>query len=194
MAAAALVSTYVRFDPLHLDFDRLVAALKRLADSRDWLEAPLPEGRRLWRVPTVYGGEAGPQLEQAAAAAGVSAETAVAELSGTRVRVQALGFAPGQPYLGELPEHWNIPRLTEITPRVPAAALIVAIRQLVVFTAPNSTGWRHVGQTALPLFRPEADDPFTLRPGDEALFEPVSAEEFVNRRKAAFGGAVAEAL
>ena len=40
-------------------------------------------------------------------------------LSEARVRVTALGFAPGQPYLGELPEAWDIPRQQALTPKVP---------------------------------------------------------------------------
>ena len=52
----------------------------------------------------------------------------------------------------------------------------MAIRQFVLFTVTAPTGWRHVGQTAITLFRPELDTPFVLRPGDEALFVPTSPE------------------
>ena len=90
--------------------------------------------------------------------------------------MQTIGFAPGMPNLGELPEAWNIPRQTALTAQVPAGGLCVAIRQLVLFPVATPTGWRHIGQTALRLFRPETEEPFILRPGDEVLFEPVSPE------------------
>jgi allophanate hydrolase subunit 1 len=69
------------------------------------------------------------------------------------VRVLAVGFAPGQPYLGPLGEEWNLPRLKALQ-QVPAGALVQAISQFVLFTGPAPTGWRHVGQTAFRCFRP----------------------------------------
>ena len=92
-------------------------------------------------------------------------------------RRRRLGFAPGQPYLGELPPAWDIPRQTGLTPKVPVGALTVAIRQLVLFAVSTPTGWRHIGQTGFRAFRPESDTPFVLNPGDEVIFEPVSRDD-----------------
>lgn len=190
--ATSLVSAFLRFDLAACDHAGLRARLDALLASRDWYDAPLPEGRRLWRVPVVFGGDHGPQLAEAAKLAGQSVEDAIATLCAQPVRVQTIGFAPGQPYLGQLPQNWDIPRQTGLTPHVPEAALVVAIRQLIVFSVGTPTGWRHIGQTGLRLFRPEADDPFLLRPGDEVLFYP--AHDLDRLRRAPDGGAVAEAL
>ncbi|MCC5964772.1 MAG: allophanate hydrolase subunit 1 [Natronohydrobacter sp.] len=191
--STSLTSVYLRLDLTICDLDSLRPALTELLDSRDWYAAGLPEGRRLWRVPAVFGTELAPQLEEAAALAGVSALDAVAMLCAAPLRVQTIGFAPGQPYLGELPKEWNIPRQTDLTPRVPEGALAVAIRQMVLFSVSTPTGWRHVGQTALRLFQPDRTDPFLLRPGDEVLFQPVSRAEFETIiRHAPEGGAVSE--
>jgi KipI family sensor histidine kinase inhibitor len=193
--STSLVSAYVRFDPLHLSHGALRAQLEGLCQTRDWYEAKLPEGRKLWRIPTVYGTDLAPQLEEAAQVAGMSAEEAVTSLSSTQVRVQTIGFAAGQPYLGELDEAWNIPRQTELTKRVPEGALTVAIRQLVLFSVSTPTGWRHVGQTGFRLFRPESETPFVLRPGDEVIFTRTDAEQLQNMRKDdPDGGATCEAL
>ena len=180
--STSLASAYLRFDPLAQDHAALRARLEGLLASRDWTAAPLPEGRRLWHVPTVYGTDLAPQLDEAARAAGVNADEAIASISQTRVRVQTIGFAPGQPYLGELPPCWDIPRQTALSDNVPAGALVVAIRQLVLFSVTTPTGWRHIGQTAFRLFRPEADQPFVLRPGDEVLFPPTTPEALANMR------------
>lgn len=193
-SSTSLVSAYLRFDPLVRSHDNMRAALTGLVGQRDWYAADLPEGRRLWRIPTVYGGEAAPQLEEAAAAAGLSVEVAIASISETRVRVQTIGFAPGMPYLGELPPDWDIPRQTKLTAQVPAGGLCVAIRQLVLFPVATPTGWRHIGQTAFRLFRPEASEPFVLRPGDEVLFPPVSPEALGDMRDDPDGGATSEAI
>ena len=192
--STSLVSTYVRFDPLCIDHQQMQAQLLTLLKTRDWFATSLPEGRTLWRIPTVFGTSMAPQLEQAAAMAGMSSTDAIAMLSTTRVRVQTVGFAPGQPYLGELPQAWDIPRQTSLTERVPVGALTVAIRQLVLFSVSTPTGWRHIGQTAFRLFRPEAEQPFILRPGDEVLFEPATQEKLAHVKDDPNGGARAETL
>ena len=192
----ALVSVFVRFDPRAMAHDAMAARLREFVASRDWRVAELGQRRRLWRIPTVYGGPDGPQLAEAAGMAGTDAEAAVRELSESRLRVLAIGFAPGQPYLGELPERWAIPRQTGLTPEVPEGAVTVAVRQVVLFANPSPTGWRWVGRTAFRCFRPEAAEPFPLRPGDEALFEAVSPEAMARIRAEdpAGGGAEAVAL
>lgn len=192
--APSLVSVFVRFHPLHLAHADLEAHLRRLLAERDWFSAPLPGGRRFIRVPTVYGTELAPQLDEAAEAAGLGRDAAVKMLSEARVRVQTIGFAPGQPYMGLLPEAWDIPRQTELTRAVPVGALVVAIRQLVLFSVTTPTGWRHVGQTGLRLFRPDSDTPFFLRPGDEVQFVPVERDVLERVKDDPDGGAEIEAL
>lgn len=192
--STSLVSTYLRFDPLGPGAADLTRRLEGLLTETDWLAADLPRGRRLFRIPTVYGGDHAPQLAEAAAEAGLDPDAAVASLSGTRVRVQTIGFAPGQPYLGVLPECWDIPRQKDLTPRVPIGALVVAIRQLVLFSVSTPTGWRHVGQTAARLFRPTEEDAFLLRPGDEVEFPALNPLEYKELCSSGRDGIQSEAL
>ncbi|TNF20560.1 MAG: allophanate hydrolase subunit 1 [Rhodobacteraceae bacterium] len=190
--ASSLVSAFLRFDPLHLGHAVLRARIEQLLQSRDWYAADLPEGRRFWRIPTVFGTDLAPQLGQAAEAAGMREDAAIRALSEARVRVQTIGFAPGQPYLGELPEAWDIPRQSQLTGRIPVGALCLAIRQMVLFSVSTPTGWQHVGQTAIRLFQPEAEEPFLLRPGDEVQFVPTGPEALEGMRKDPRGGAESE--
>ena len=173
----SLVSVYVVADLVTVNTEALVAKLEALLATQDWYAAPLPTGRTLWHVPTVYGTDLAPQLEEAARIVGLDPDEAIRQLSSTRVRVLAIGFAPGQPYMGELGPVWNIPRQRGLTHSVPAGALVTAIRQLIVFTAPTPTGWRHVGQTAFQPFRQIAAEPFALTPGDELVFPQVTRAE-----------------
>lgn len=192
--STSLVSTYIRFDPLWQDHAQMQVMLESLLTEQDWFAADLPQGRRLWRVPTVYGTGMAPQLEEAASTAGLTADEAIVSISKTRVRVQTIGFAPGMPYLGELPPEWDIPRQSKLTSKVPAGGLCVAIRQLVLFPVATPTGWRHIGQTGFRSFRPESDQPFVLRPGDEVLFEPTAPEKLDAMAEDANGGAVSEVI
>lgn len=193
--ASALVSVRLRFDPFETDMEALQAKVEAELGARDWRAAAPPEGRRLWRVPTLYGGEAGPHLAVAAEFAGLTQDQAKEALGSAKVRVLALGFAPGQPYLGMLGEEWNLPRLSEVTPRVPAGALTLAIRQFVLFAREAPTGWSQVGRTPVTLFdRSRSERPALLMPGDEVIFEPVSEAAFADAEKAELGGAVSEVM
>ncbi len=195
--ATSLTSVFLRFDPLRLDHDAFADRLQALLQDQDWMAAALPAGRSLWRIPVVLGGAHGPQFEDAAQAAGLSCEQAAKDIAQARIRVLTIGFAPGQPYMGELPEAWNIPRLTEITPQVPKGALIAAIRQLIIFQRPAPTGWRHIGQTAFDCYREGADDPFPLSPGDEVTFRIIPPEELDEIKatdRSGNGGATRKAL
>lgn len=171
----SLVSVFVGYDPLRLPRATLRARLALLLGTQDWAAAALPVGRHRWRIPAAFGGANGPQLAEAAELAGVPVRQAVADITGKPLRVMTIGFAPGQPYLGTLPRHWDIPRQAALTAKVPAGSIVVAIRQLVLFTRDSPTGWRLIGQTAFQNFRPHSAVPFALNPGDEVVFVPVEA-------------------
>jgi KipI family sensor histidine kinase inhibitor len=195
--STSLVSTFLAVDLAATRPEEMRERLEALLESRDWQKAPLPPGRTLWHVPTLYGTDLAPQLEEAAEVAGLDPDEAIRQLSTARVRVLTIGFAPGQPYMGELSETWNIPRQKGLTPSVPPSALVVAIRQLIIFTNASPTGWRHVGQTAFRTFRPEAEQPFALSPGDELTFPAISRAELEKLRdcdESGQGGAEREAL
>ncbi|MCX7558410.1 carboxyltransferase domain-containing protein [Sulfitobacter sp. F26204] len=195
--STSLVSTFLEVDLATTPSEAMTERLQDLLQTQDWFAADLPAGRMLWHVPTLYGTDLAPQLEEAAEVAGVDPDAAVAEISTSRVRVLTLGFAPGQPYMGELSETWNIPRQQGLTKSVPAGALIIAIRQLIVFTNAAPTGWRHIGQTMFKTFRPEAEAPFTLSPGDELIFPSITRREFdeiATKDTSGLGGATHEPL
>ena len=176
--ATSLKSVFLRFDPDRVDHGTLEDKVRALLVSRDWLSEGLPHDRRLWRIPAVLGGDHGPQLAEAAAMAGLSEDAAVAAIAETRLRVLTIGFAPGLPYLGRLPEPFDIPRKTELNPLVPKGGLGLAIRQMVMFPVDTQTGWRWIGQAAFDGFRESGDTPFALNAGDEILYRPVSVMEY----------------
>jgi KipI family sensor histidine kinase inhibitor len=176
--STSLASVFLRFDGSVLRHEALKDQLLALLEEQDWMQASLPAGRRLWRVPTVFGTDLAPQLAEAASAAGMTEAQAVESLGSARVRVLTIGFAPGQPYLGPLGAEWNLPRQTELTPQVPTGALVLAISQFVLFATTAPTGWRHVGQTGFRGFALDRPEPIALRPGDEMIFTPVTRSDY----------------
>ncbi|MCP5037856.1 MAG: allophanate hydrolase subunit 1 [Rhodobacteraceae bacterium] len=174
----SLASVMVRFDLAQVKRGQVINELSQLLQGTDWTQVDAPPPTRRWTIPAVFGGETGPQIDEAAACAGLSREQALTTLTQTPLQVLAIGFAPGQPFLGLLPDVWNFPRQSTLTPQVPAGALVVAVRQVVLFANPSATGWRWVGQTAFRPFQPEKVDPFPLRNGDEVRFEQISDTEY----------------
>lgn len=190
--APGLVSVLVRFDPAL--GQRSVAIEDLLTRAHRILAQPLalPDPSRRWTIPVAFGDEAGPQLQHVAEQVGCSPEAAVNQICSADLRVLAIGYAPGQPYLGLLPDAWDLPRLSELTPNVPAGAVVVAVRQVVMFGAASATGWQHVGQSAFRSFDPGREEAMPLRTGDAVRFSPVSSAEIKALGDHELGGAKLE--
>jgi len=191
--ATALTSVLVRFDPAAVARDVLAARLRYLLDAPRGAERTRG---RLWTIPACFGGDAGPQLAEAAGLAGLSEADARAELAACEVSVLAIGFAPGQPYLGHLLPRWDLPRQQALTPQVPAGALVVALRQVVLFANPSPTGWRWIGRCAFAPFRADRAEPFALRAGDRISWALTDASTIADLAGQAdgLGGATCEGL
>lgn len=194
--APALVSVLVRFDPAATNRAALARDLGDRAQRIVEMSAILPEPARRWTIPAAFGGENGPQLAEVAGLLDLTEEAAVQQICAADLRVLAIGFAPGQPYIGLLPEAWNLPRMAELNPSVPAGAVVVAVRQIVMFGAESATGWRQVARAGFRSFRPERDEPMPLRAGDAIRYAPVSAAEMATLAEApdGLGGARLELL
>lgn len=194
--AAALASVLLRFDPAVTVRARLADEALRRATRISAAPLARPEPLRRWTIPASFVAADGPQLAQVARQLAVSEAEAVRQLCAADLRVLAIGFAPGQPYIGLLPEGWDLPRLPVLTPAVPVGAIVVAVRQIVMFAAPSSTGWQQLGRTAFRSFQPERTPPIPLRAGDSIRYVPVSPAEIAQlaRQPDGLGGARLEVL
>ena len=193
--ASSLCSAFVSFDSGVIAPDKLQARLHEMLSDRDWLSEDLPTNRTLWTIPASFEGDHAPQLADAAELAGVSVESAVSEICAEPLRAYALGYAPGQAYLGALPDHWDLARQKDLTPTVHEGAVVTAVRQVIVFATSGPTGWRQIGMTRFRGFRPDdADRPIAIAPGDEVKLRPVSADELDATADDPMGGATSEAI
>ena len=173
-----LVPTYrslmVQYDPMLVSFEDLREAISEVGSK-------LKDGKagagRLVEIPTLYGGEYGPDLEFVAEQAGLSVEEAVGLHSGVDYLVYMMGFTPGFPYLGGLPERLATPRLT--TPRtvIPAGSVGIAESQTGVYPLASPGGWQLIGRTPLRLFDIERDPPSLISAGGRVRFVPLGSED-----------------
>ena len=174
-----VVPTYrsltVHFDPLLLDREVLTSRLLEAA------QAP-PEKSALatrWNIPVVFGGEFGPDLAEVARITGRSEADVIDAICTTELSVFLIGFLPGFPYLGELPEWLRLPRRATPRSTVPANSLAIAGAQAAVYPWASPGGWHLLGRTPARLFDlADATRPALLAPGDTLRFAPIGRDEF----------------
>ncbi|MCA1335048.1 5-oxoprolinase subunit B family protein [Pseudooceanicola marinus] len=189
----APASVLLRLDPLDQPADQVQGAARALLDSRDWLSLPPAPAARCWHLPVSFATAHAPDLPEVARITGLPEAEVVTRILAERPRVLAIGFAPGQPYLGQLPPVFDLPRRAQLQD-VPAGALTLAIRQMVLFSNASPTGWMQIGRAAFRPFQPDATDPMPLCTGDEIRFHAVSDSELEALGADPMGGARLEVL
>lgn len=170
-------SLMICYDPLKISFDNLKKHLE--VSLQRSVDAKLPEPRRI-EVPTLYGGEWGPDLQDVADANDTTAEGVIQIHSGEDYLVYMIGFTLGFPYLGELPRGIRCPRLATPRLKVPAGSVGIADRLTGIYPLESPGGWRVIGRTPMKLFDYRLDPPSTFRAGDLARFVPIDEETFEN--------------
>ncbi|MGE5140634.1 MAG: 5-oxoprolinase subunit PxpB [Rudaea sp.] len=165
----AYASLLIETDPLLIAPEELGPAVIQALQDLDTSEAP----GRVIEIPTRYGGEYGPDLEFVAKHSGLTPEEVVRIHTSQPLRVFMLGFSPGFPYIGPLPQEIAAPRLATPRTHVPAGSVGIAGRQTGIYPGESPGGWRLIGQTGLQLFDPAKDPPVLLRPGDYVRFRAI---------------------
>ncbi|OWY35850.1 5-oxoprolinase subunit PxpB [Herbaspirillum aquaticum] len=149
-----------------IDLDTLS---QRVLKSWPKLGSSASEGRMV-EIPVVYGGSAGPDLDNVARHTGLSTREVIERHSHAEYVVYFLGFLPGFAYMGGLDASLATPRHT--TPRVsiPAGSVGIGGEQTGIYPMASPGGWQLIGRTALQLFDPSQQPPTLLRPGDRVRF------------------------
>ncbi|MCS7054860.1 MAG: 5-oxoprolinase subunit PxpB [Thermoflexales bacterium] len=163
----AIRSVLIRFDPLRDAQDEVLAHVRRALVTVT--PDAVPAGRQVV-VPVRYGGEDGPDLEDAARQLGLTPDELIAQHTAQPWRVLMIGFAPGFPYIGPLPASLHLPRRATPRAAVPAGSVAIAAGMTGIYPARLPGGWHLIGRTPLALFDPMRDSPALLRPGDHVQF------------------------
>jgi KipI family sensor histidine kinase inhibitor len=167
-------SLLVHYDPTIIAFSELGAKLMALAARKG---VPSRKGRR-WRVPVVYGGEFGIDLEAVAERAELTPEEVVARHSGGDYRVYMLGFLPGYTYLGGLDPRLATPRRQEPRLETPSGTIAIGGVQAGIQCLAAPSGWNLLGRTPVRTYHPRRDPIFLIEPGDYDTFFPGPAREW----------------
>jgi KipI family sensor histidine kinase inhibitor len=167
----AYASVLLPFDPEVMSEaaarEMIRAALRRALD-----DPPAAPGL-LVEIPVRYGGHHGADLAEVADRTGCSEAEVVALHSRPVYRVFLVGFVPGFPYLGVLPEELALPRRATPRVQVPAGSVAIAGRQTGVYPFATPGGWHLIGRTDALIWDGRREPPTLLAPGDRVRFVPV---------------------
>ncbi|MCP4690229.1 MAG: 5-oxoprolinase subunit PxpB [Desulfobacterales bacterium] len=149
-------SLTVIHDPLRIDPSLLRERITALWKTMDRTRAPRPVTHK---IPMVYGGECGPDLAWVADFHGISPGEVIRLHSQTVYRVYMIGFTPGFPYMGELPEALDTPRRASPRTHIPRGSVGIAQRQTGIYPVVSPGGWQIIGRTPIRLFDAKGDPP-----------------------------------
>jgi len=167
-------SLLVLYNPLIVPLEGLKKRLKLLDKGLKEISFPDP---KLTKIPVLYGGNFGPDLEKVAEYLHLTSEEVIRLHCSKPYFIYMIGFMPGFPYMGELPDALITPRLK--TPRlsVPAGSVAIAQKQTGIYPVESPGGWHILGRTPVRLFNPGEEPPALLRMGNLVQFYPISEKE-----------------
>jgi len=169
----AYATVAVHAEPDRVDLDDLEAGLRGL----DFGPSTAPEASS-FELPVLYDGE---DLGPVASALNMAVDPLIRLHSSMVYEVQAVGFLPGFPYLGDLPAPLRGLARREV-PRaaVPAGSVAIVGRQSCVYPASSPGGWHLIGRTPLRIVDVDSGY-FPIRAGDQVRFRPIDFEEYQAR-------------
>lgn len=151
--------------------DAFISLEKRLTDIE------IPPSKTI-EIPVCYGGKFGPDIQVVAENNNISVSDVIRLHSKPEYIIYMIGFAPGFPFLGELPETLHTPRLKTPRTNVPQGSVGIANKQTGIYPAESPGGWQLIGRTPLKLFDPARSNPILYQAGDRIRFISISEDEY----------------
>ena len=181
---SAYTTVALFFDPI-----RTINAGARIEDVFGWLEQQIRHelskpvkisvGKtKMVDVPVCYEPEFALDLPDVARHAKLEPHQVVDLHCGAEYRVHCVGFTPGFPYLGGLPQKLATPRRSVPRKEVPAGSVAIGGNQTGIYPVNSPGGWNVIGRTPLRLFDPEKKPPTMLVAGDRVRFRAITRAEF----------------
>jgi len=168
-------SLLIIYNPSITNPAKLKKEILALEERLSQIKIPLPD---TVEIPVCYGGEFGPDIKFVAEHSSMTTDDVIRIHSQNEYRIYMIGFTPGFPFLGGLPEVLHTPRLE--TPRsfVPEGSVGIANNQTGIYPVASPGGWQLIGRTPIRLFTPASSNPFLYKAGDRIKFKPISAEDY----------------
>ena len=167
-------SLLVIYDPLRTSLSDIKHTIVDLHGNLGRTQLTDP---RIKKIPVVYGREYGPDLDWVADYHNLAAKEVIRFHIQPTYRVYMIGFTPGYPYLGEVPDNIVTPRRQTPRTRVPRGSVGIAQKQTGIYPVDSPGGWQIIGWTPANLFDSLSQPPSLLEMGDQVQFYAITAEE-----------------
>lgn len=93
-------------------------------------------------------------------------------------RVFMIGFTPGFPYMGTVPEALEMPRKNIPSLNIEEGSVAIAGKQTGIYPRNSPGGWHVIGKTPVKMYDIKRDPSCFLKAGDLVNFKPISKEAF----------------
>lgn len=184
-----MVPTYrslmIIYEPDVIELDHLKNRIDEIQAKLS--ELKLPEARVI-EIPTLYGGEYGPDINFVAEHNKISVEEVISIHTSVEYLIYMIGFTPGFPYLGGMSDKIATPRLNTPRTKIPAGSVGIAGAQTGIYPIESPGGWQLIGRTPVKLYDPYRDEPVLLNAGDYIKFKAIDEKEYKNILKAEENG------
>jgi inhibitor of KinA len=168
-------SILIVYNPLMTNPSILKGTLTDWEGSLAEIEIPPP---KVVDIPVCYGGAHGPDIAHVAQCHHLTVQEVIDLHSKPTYLIYMVGFTPGFPFLGGLPEVLHTPRLKTPRALVPKGSVGIANGQTGIYPIASPGGWQLIGKTPITLFAPARRNPFLYQAGDHIRFKPISDDEY----------------
>jgi inhibitor of KinA len=160
------------------------------AKTRRYLELLLAENEtakslsgNLVKIPVCYAAQFALDMEVMCTAKNRSSQQIIELHTAAPFHVYMIGFMPGFPYMGVVPDELQMPRLPVPRTQVPAGSVGIADGQTGIYPFASPGGWNIIGQTPVKLFDAQRLQPCLLQAGDNVQFYAIDADEFYHLKQ-----------
>ena len=147
------------------------------AQISDTIDPSSTPGRKI-SIPVCYDPSLGVDLPWVSSHLNLSLEEIISLHTSVAYRVYMIGFIPGFPYMGTLPERLEVPRKHTPSLKTPMGSVAIAGKQTGIYPAEVPGGWQVIGRTPLKMFNPTKSPCSFLNAGDIVEFKPITLETF----------------
>ena len=148
----------------------LIARIESIEVGESGCSAPIS-------IPVCYEGDYAPDLVEVSDRLRLSPEQLIEIHTQSIYTIYMLGFLPGFPYLGILPESIRLSRKEQPQP-VLAGTVALAGAQTGIYPTDSPGGWWRIGRTPIRLFDPQRARPCLFEVGDRIAFRAVDAATY----------------
>ena len=136
------------------------------------------------KIPVCYAADFAPDITALATAKNLSVDDVITLHTSTVYHVYMIGFMPGFPYMGNVAEAIQMPRLSVPRTKVAAGSVGIAGQQTGIYPQDSPGGWNIIGRTPYRLFDAGQEQPCLLQAGDRVQFYAIDEDEFALLSKA----------